>query len=221
MKLNNLIEVETLSIVVVGDINPTIIQPFWLFSKKLIREEEASNASIEIIHNEIVKWELDWVSLEITKNRCQLKTNKKPYFDLTRDLAASIFKILKETPLHSLGINHIYDLSLQNKEQYYKFGNSLSPLNNWDDSLNDPRLLQLEIIENERKDNYRGKYRIRVSPADKNISFGVSININDHYVFQNENSNNGMGIIQILETKWEYSFQRSEKIVNNLLEKIL
>ena len=54
----NILEIETFSIVFVGDFNPVILQPFWLANKGLIRESEATNAKVEVIHNEVVKFEL-------------------------------------------------------------------------------------------------------------------------------------------------------------------
>jgi len=141
--LERYLQIETLSIVFIGDFNPVILQPFWLANKNLIREDEASNANVEIIHNDIVKFDLDWVVIEITKNRCQFRTNKSPYFEAVKDLATSVFRILKETPIKALGINHVFDLSLRNAEEYYEFGNVLTPLNIWSDSLNKPRLLNL------------------------------------------------------------------------------
>jgi hypothetical protein len=95
------LQIKTMSIVLIGDFNPVIIQPFWLASRKLIREQEAQNAHVEIIHNELVKFELDWVSIEITKNRFEAKSSQEPYFDPMRDLCVGIFEFLRETPIKS------------------------------------------------------------------------------------------------------------------------
>ncbi len=58
------LEAYTLSIVFVGDFNPAIIQPYWLANKKLIREQEAENAKVGILHNEITKFNIDWATIE-------------------------------------------------------------------------------------------------------------------------------------------------------------
>jgi len=225
MRLPNLavidkyLQKESVSIVFLGEFNPVILQPYWLHSKDLIREEEAKNAKVGIIHTEIVKYELDWVSFEISKQRCEFKTNKAPYFDPIKDLASSVFKILKETPIKSLGINHIYDLSLPNQDAYYEFGNILSPLKIWRDSLNDPRLLQLEIFEKDRKDNQEGQYRVRVTPTDENITNGVTVNINDHFDLNNNQNGINMEMVNCLEQNWTNSITRAKDIVEQLLSK--
>lgn len=219
MLLDKYLQKESISIVFLGEFNPVILQPFWLHSKDLIREEEANNAKIGIIHPEIMKYELDWVSIEISKQRCEFKTNKAPYFDPMKDLAASVFKILRETPIKSLGINHIYNFTLPNQETYYEFGNILSPLNIWSDSMNDPRLLQLEILEENRKDGLEGQYRVRVSPTDENISNGVSVNLNDHYDIKNDQKGINMEMVECLEQNWAKSINRAKDVVEQLLSK--
>ncbi len=221
MSIEKYLQKESLSIVFLGDFNPVILQPFWLFHKGLIREEEASNAKIGVIHNEIVKYELDWVSIEISKQRCEFTTTKSPYFDPMKDLSASVFKILKETPIKSLGINHIFDLKLPNSEVYYEFGNKLCPLSNWEGSLKDPRLLQLEILEKERKDCLSGQYRIRITPAYPKMDYGVSININDHYDLEHGQNGVNMEIVKRLEENWNISIIRAKETVENILLKAI
>jgi len=48
--LNDYLQIHAISIVFLGDFNPKIIQPFWLVNKKLIREQEGTEAKIEVIH---------------------------------------------------------------------------------------------------------------------------------------------------------------------------
>lgn len=222
MKIDQIFEkylqIESLSVVLIGDFNPVIFQPFWLANKCLIREDEAKNAIIDVIHNEIVKYELDWISIQISKNRCEFKTSKAPYFDPLKDLIVGIFKILNETPINSFGINHVYDFSLQTPEQYYNFGKKLTPLEFWNDDLNDPRLNQLEIIENERKDGQDGKRRISIETSTQSISFGIAIKINNHFALASKDFKNDF--IPVLERNWSNSFEESKSIIENLLNKI-
>lgn len=221
MKIDQILEkylqIESLSIVIVGDFNPVIFQPFWLANKCLIREDEAKNAVIDVIHNEIVKYDLDWVNIQITKNRCEFKT-KVPYFDPLKDLIVGIFKILNETPIKLFGINHLYDFSLQTPEQYYNFGKELTPLEFWNDNLNDPRLNQLEIIENIRKDGQNGKRRIIIGPSTQSIPFGIAIKVNNHFDLVSKDFK--IDFIPVLEKNWSNSFEESKSIIENLLNKI-
>jgi hypothetical protein len=209
------LEIETLSIVLIGDFNPIILQPFWLANKGLIRENEAENAKVEVIHEEVVKYSIDdWAYLEATKNRFEVKTSKKPYFEIIKDLTSSIFKILRETPIKSLGVNHIYDCKMPNEESYIKLGHKLTPLSFWDENFNDPRLNALELIETKRKDTEKGHRRLRVTPTGPELKFGVSVNVNNHFDLKIEKGY--INAFSQLEKYWENSFIDAEAIAKNL-----
>jgi len=218
--IDKYLQVEAKSIVFVGDFNPVIIQPFWLANKKLIREEEAINAKIDVIHNELVKYSLDWADIEINKFRCEFRTSKSPYFEPLKDLAVNVFRILKETPIRQLGINHIYDFSLVNQKKMYDFGNRLCPLNMWNESLEKPRVLHVEVQEPKRRDGKNGVVRVRVTPSDKKIDFGVTININDHYDLGTDERGTNLEIVKILEENWSTSNKRVSEIIENLFTKL-
>jgi len=215
MLLDRFLQIETFSLVAIGDFNPVIFQPFWMSSKGLIRDEEAKNAVVDIVHNEILRFELDWLKIEITRTRCEFTTAKEPYFEPLKDLAIGIFEILKETPIKSYGLNHIYDLAFNTDSQYFEIGNKLTPLDLWKEDIKSPRLFQLEIFENERKDGLDGYRRIRITPSDKSISFGVAVNINDHFNI------NKLDFTTHLEENWNNSFVQAKCIVENMLNKIV
>lgn len=218
--LHDYLQVYRLSIVLTGEFNPVIVQPFWLASKKLIREAEATTAKVQIIHNDIVQFDLDWVSIEITKRRFEFKTSQEPYFEMVKDLAISIFEILNETPITALGINHIKHYSLRDAAQFYSFGDRLAPLSNWS-FLEGPRLFNLEIVEVNRPDALNGNYRIRIYPSDSDGRFGVVFNINDHYAFSSGNSkSNSSDAVKTLASQWKNSSDQAQFVINSLWEKI-
>jgi hypothetical protein len=214
--IDKYLKFETISIVIVGEFNPAIFQPMWFANKKLIREIEAINVLNLLVHNEMVRFDLDWLNIEVTRNRCVFVTSKDGHFEPLKDLVTDIFKILNETPIQSFGINHTFELTLETESKYVMFGSKLTPLNYWEDYCNEPRLLQLEILEKERKDIKGASRRIRILPSDSKykIPFGVSINVNNHF----ELSNNKIGFL--IEDNWDNTKNESKKIVNNLLKKI-
>lgn len=207
-----------LSIVLVGDINPVIIQPFWLVNKGLIQETEGENTNVEVIHNEIVKFELDWVSFEITRQRIQLRTSKESHFPMIRDLIVSIFKILKDTPLKNLGINHIMHFEFK-EDTYLNLGKGLAPFENWTDIMSNPRLQQIEMTDQPRQDGYRGHYRVRIAPSELIRPFGVSMNINDQYNRQ-EQTLGSIELITILNSAWADSLSRAKNTHEQLWQKL-
>jgi len=219
--LKDYLQVRIVSIVFIGDFNPIIVQPFWLASKKLIKEKEAVDINVELIHNELNRFDLGWANIEITKKRFEIRTSKEPYFETVKDLVLSIFSILSETPIEGLGINHIFHFALPNKVRYYEFGNKLAPLNKWEGVLHDPRVLQFEITEQVRRDKLPGYLRVKINPSDQNLQFGVSININDHYSLnQGENGRKGE-LVTRLRDNWTHSFNRADEIVDKLSDKLI
>lgn len=209
-------EIYDMSIVFVGNINPIIVQPLWLASKGLIQETEGENAKIEIVHNEIVKFQLDWVSFEITAQRLMVRTTKESFFPVIKDLAVSIFNILKDTPLNSLGINHILHFKLD-KAGYINIGKRLAPFDNWEGILSDPRLLQLEMTDQPRNDGFSGQYTVSITPSVLIRPYGVTININDHFDEVGNVSGSG-AIIEILNRSWQTSLNRAGKTYTKLWE---
>lgn len=206
------LQIEARSVVLIGNFNPLIFQPAWFSQKELIQEEEARSAVIEIIHPEITKFNIgDWLNFEVTVNRCSFTTAKEPYFEPIKDLVFGIFSILRETPISALGINNTFNLLLHNYENNYKFGSTLTPLDIWDQKIKKPRLLRLEIIEEERIDNFRRS--ISITPSNQKM--GISININNDYKIKKIES-----VLDILSSKWDEHSTEARNIVNDLLRKI-
>ena len=114
-------EIIELSLVFIGDFNPSIFHPSWLVQNDLIKETEGDNADINIVHKNASKFSIDSAEFDISRSRFQIKTARESYFESVRDLGFSIFKILNETPLRGLGINYNYHYKLNSKD-YLEIG---------------------------------------------------------------------------------------------------
>lgn len=203
-----------LSIVLVGDFNPSIFHPSWLAQKELIKETEAENAEVDIISKNASVFGVDSASFEITPSRFQIKSSQEPYFEALRDLAFSIFKILNETPIRSMGINHIYHYQL-NEKTYINVGKNLCPFDRWKGVLEVPRVLKLDMYQHDRNDEFQGSLRVILSPSEKLDKFGFKINVNDHYE-NTSTSPNGEDLIKILSNRWNKSYKQSQEMTENL-----
>lgn len=210
------LETYKLGIVIIGRFNPSIIQPFWLAQKKLIRENEAQNAKINVIHNEITQFNIGWAEFEITSQKFQITTSLEPYFEPVKDLVIEIFKILKETPITSFGVNHMLYFDLRDNDRFYNFSNKLVPLNNFDNYLQEPKLHLLTITEKKRKDKLEGEYNIIIQTPDIKMAsnFGILININDHLVC------NDQDFVKIFNENWNVSATKSQDRINLLWKNI-
>lgn len=220
--LKDFFELHHIGVVFLGSFNPVIIQPFWLANKKLIRDVEAKNAVVDIVHQDITRFSLDWLTIEVTPNRFTLKTTQEPFFEPMKDLILSLFSILQETPLQAVGINHLRYYALPNEERYYGFGDKLVPLSLWKEALVDPRLINLEIVEQKRKDKLPGSFSIKIQPSDLQLStpFGVLITTNDHLGLSSPKGEREGEIIETFSNNWASSLQRSSEVINSIDSKL-
>lgn len=220
MAIKEKLQISIINIVLIGDFNPIIFQPAWLANKGLIRENEADSVNLELIHKELVRYKLDWAELEITNSRFYIQTSKEAYQESIRDLVIGIFKTyLKETPIKALGINHLLHYQLSEQERF-NFGNKLVPLNNWNEFFTDPKVLEVEILDNKRLDNNNGYYRVSITPSDLIPKDGVVINFNDHFSIKESESGTKGEIVKILEDSWESSLKMANDISEYLWKKV-
>lgn len=209
-------QINVLSVVVIGDFNPVIIQPYWLVSKKLIKEEEAESAKVELIHNELVQFHIkDWLYVQVTRERLEVRTAQEPYFDAVRDLVVSIFAYLKETPLRALGVNHTRHYSIGEK-QYYELGDRIAPLSNWDKLFKKPEVLSVEILQKGESNRPGGEIRLKIQPSDSlKKSFSFMTNVNDHSVVSDAKV-----LVALLKENWQSTFKLADEI-ETTMEKLI
>lgn len=211
------LQIHTVSIVFAGNFNPSIIQPFWLAHRKLVGEKEAESAKIHIVHKQLVRFELDWFFIEVNEGRLELKTNKEPYFEPLKDLAVGIFSWIKETPVVALGINHIFDIALKDSDQNDSVAYNLVNLKSFEDILKKPRLLNLNVVEQQRNDGLNGSYSIRISPSNQTTSkYGLNLNINDNYSLAPGQTGRNGEILKIFSENWGQSNSRAETVVESV-----
>lgn len=211
----------TISIVLLGNFNPSIITPFWLAHKGLVREIEAEVAEVDVIHPNISKFTIpDWLSVEASQNRIEFKTNKESHFEILRDLVVSIFSNLGETPLNAFGINHLSHFSLRDKDEYEKFGYWLSPVEKLGSLLKKPKLQSIQFRETKLDEDDNGLITFTISPSDLlHDRKSVVFNTNHHFVV-NDTNNDADKVIRLLVRKWDSSFKRANELNKLLWEKV-
>jgi len=112
---NYSLQSEAASIVLVGSFNPAIFHPEWLLRHSLISEDDNKGAKVEIVHNQLSKFSLEWLFIDVMHEKLIARTNDSSYFSPMRDLMSSALKILEHTPIGKMGIN--LDLSYKIDEE--------------------------------------------------------------------------------------------------------
>lgn len=210
-------EISALSVVLRGSFNPQIFQPAWFASEKLLRQEESDAAKIQLIHSQVVLFDLEWLRLHVDYNRFLAATEKESEFDSLRDLVLGTFRILRHTPINQMGINLEMHFRMPSEEDWHTVGHRLAPKEPWAGILEKPGMLTV-VMEGHRTDGFKGIIHVRVEPSLR-VHPGVFISVNDHYeVKDSTNSHGSDEITDIFENSWRTSIERSKKIINSILE---
>ena len=127
----------------------------------------------------------------------------------------SVFNILQETPVSAFGINSTMHFRLK-LEDYTGFGDFLAPVSHWNNTFNDPKLLQMEILETERGDKQDGLYRFRIQASDLIRPSGVSTNLNNHL---NVKSKRALDMVRLLKENWQPTIDFNNSIITDLWKK--
>jgi hypothetical protein len=217
------LEIDGLSIVLIGSFNPSIFHPQWLVAQGLISQTEAkeNEKDIQIVSQQVSSFKLNMGDLSITPQRFQVITTKSPYFEKIRDLVIGMFEILQHTPIFQMGINWERHYKFQNDELWHEFGHKLAPQEPWKNVLTKPGLFSLQI-QSQRTDSNNGHVLVTVAPSQGfSIKYGTFLQVNDHFDVQHlVKSDPSIGcipILKLLKENWYESQKLRDKIVKEII----
>src|SRR4051812_28865922 len=93
------------SIVMVGALNPAIFQPMWFAVHGLIGQQDAENAEIGVIHNDLTQFRASNLRIQVEPQRfiISCETAHRPRL---KDLVVECFgNLLPHTPISMFGLN--------------------------------------------------------------------------------------------------------------------
>jgi hypothetical protein len=173
-------EVEGLSLVFVGEFAPQLIQPSWLARLGLLSETEADAADVQVISSEVTQFDVDWLEIQVTRQKLQLQTTLSHSFIALHDIGSGILKSLPFARVVGMGINHDAHFRLKSEEIWHSIGHRLAPKKLWERVTKSPGLNSL-LIEGQRSDDRPGKYNFRVEPSRLVKPHALFASVNDHY----------------------------------------
>ncbi|MFF3376217.1 hypothetical protein ACFYXF_25090 [Streptomyces sp. NPDC002680] len=207
---------DQISIVLVGSFNPKIFQPAWFAAQGLIRQEEATEANIEIVNNDICIFESSWFRVEIFNERWALLSRATPAVETLRDLAVGTFSVLRHAPVKKVGLNAHGHYTMPSREALDNFGHAIAPKEDfWLPVMEDPRLLSL-TVRGERTDGFTGGVRGKIEPSGR-IQDGLFVEVNDE--FTNSEADSAEWAIKTLSEQWENHRNRVASIRENIVSK--
>lgn len=221
-------EITSVSLVMVGSFNPSILTPAWFAWCGLLSEKTVNIADLKVAHPQITEFEAEWLNLQVVPERFSISTTQSPFVRL-RDLAARIFREhLPHTPLRAMGINREVHFSVKSSEVRDKIGRSLAPIEPWgewgkklepDGDHGGMTSLTMTQVNLEGRPP-GGHISVTVEPSSRvgEKRTGIYVRVNDHYEIENPERDMATNeIVTFLENSFDESIQRADRIIDHLM----
>lgn len=232
------LEIDGTSIVILGGFNPPIFSPAWLRLHRLIGEEEADKAEIQVITPPIAVFSTDWVHVDVRRDRLTISTAMSQDVDRLRDLAVSVLQILPEVPVAALGINKDVHWRAASEASFHQFGDTLAPKQFWKRNMVLPGTAGMQI-QGIRPDEWAGWINVIVQRSSMVSPCGIYAQVNDHFWLKkverqpvtrdefSELSENNLVpaahrdliplALEILRDRWNSRLERSAAVIADLV----
>jgi len=217
--MNNFkLTVQETSIVLVGSFNPAIFHPEWLLRNKLISEDDIKDQEVEIVHNDISRFSLAWIAIQVERDRFVGRTNDPSQIIPLKDLVVSIFKILEHTPITKMGMNYMVSYKMANEGDWHKVGHILAPKSIWEETLNKPVGMKSLSVECPRDDDFKGYINVSISPGGLE-KLTVNITVNNHIEISEEGES--LSPTKILMNYWDNAIKYAKTVAETTIKKAL
>lgn len=215
---------EGIQIVVVGAFNPAIFHPQWFARKDLMSDAEAEAAMLEVCHSDVTKFSTDWYDLEVLQKRLTIRTKHIGRAEELRDLLASTFLVLKETPIEALGFNREGLFRASSEKWWHLVGDTLAPKDVWEGIFPASKLgMKAVEIQGVRDDGLVGERLVRAFPVfgsgEKNSNFAFAFNSHIEVATSIEEKK-ASDLYEIFMNYFEPEMDLANKIFFSILERI-
>ena len=221
-------EITGVSLVMLGHFNPAIFTPAWFGWHGLLSERTAEIADTQIVHPQIAMFNADWLNLHVQPESFLINTTQAPFIRL-RDLAVRIFREhLPHIPLKVLGINREVHFPLRSFGEQNRLGRLLAPVEPWgdwgkklesDEEQGGMTSLTMTQINPEGRP-LGGRVNVVVQPSNQigRGRPGVYVQVNDHYIIENVESQMGTReIVMLLEDNFDESLRCADQIIDHIM----
>jgi hypothetical protein len=210
------IEKQGMSVVMIGAFNPTIFQPRWLGSLKLIREDEAENATIELIQSQVSDFKTDWFRMQVLDKRFLIQSLDATHPESIRDLAIGIFSLLPHTPVNRMFISRWFHYEMESENAWHDVGNKLAPKDYWLPFVKNPGLRSI-MMEGKRAGIEDGTLFVRIEPSSVVIP-GIFIEVTEQYIVSADGEpGNAQWVRERLTKHWEEMMEYAVVVADGLV----
>lgn len=219
------VSAEEMTVVLVGDFNPKIFHPMWFAHHNILRESEATEASIEVVHADVASFSIEWLTVQVLRDRFTAAIKADVYRKHLGDLVQNVFTLLSHSPVRQMGINASYRLRFKSEDDWHGFGHFLAPKSPWADVLTSPGMRSI-AMRGRRNDDLVGHINVTIDP-DLRTRSDALVRINDHYESPNLHDEKrspvegATWVLSVLRDDFDSSYNRSVELINQLVSKFM
>lgn len=119
------------SVVVIGDMNPSIFSPAWVRRYIDLRIDDGSEAEVQVIHPEIADFMLCDLRFTVERNRLTLRSMVHDLELLVAITQQMFGEVLSHTPIWAYGVNLECHVDFGSFEKRNELGRRLCPIEPW------------------------------------------------------------------------------------------
>lgn len=189
VKLSKTPSEEVYEIELQGSFIPEKFDPLWFVRNKLLGETEAKESNIiDITPGSQTIFSTKFIQFYIEKDTFSVSTKDLLTFDLVKDMAISVAKILKDSINLSYSINMKLHFSFKLEKDLRRVLNNLNTLDSWKNIIDSPQVHSLRIIEEKKLEKKALDRVISLFPCNRSdMRNTIHLYINN---IQELNSNN-------------------------------
>lgn len=180
---------ESVSIVVLGKLEPIYIHRRWMMERNIItgQEYEDSKNKPTILNDSISAFSIgNDKKVYCDRDRFQIECADPTAAQRIADICDEALKLYKPEQLKAIGINATLDFTFHSSEDSFRFGNNFVPLEQWKQLMPDPRVGSFSVqdnIENPSSVTPRRAINIASVGQDKRSRLPVvKISMNNHFI---------------------------------------
>jgi hypothetical protein len=215
-------EAEGLQVMVIGSFNPAIFHPEWFLRQKLVGEEDAKQAQVDVVGREVTDIQLCGMKLLCLDDRFSLGISNISHAARLQDFLLQIFALLPHIPITACGINPYAHYLVGDTEYWHKIGDTLVPKELvWKELFKERPGMQSLTIKVLRKGDFPGEVNLTVEPSAK-FNPGIFIRSNYHYPVTSGAVHSGASelILKFLKAEWNTACAMARVVANQILDKI-
>ena len=190
-------------------------------------EEDVESAALQVVHNQVTDFQVNWFDLQVTPDRFSIETTIAPQI-LIQDLVAKMFgELLPHPPIRALGINSSAHVKARDKEELNRIGTTLAPPSAWgpwreklDLDSDSGGMSSLKMSQFSPDDRPAGSaINITVEPSKRmgKEQLGVYVGINHHFEIDSENADSSRSLMKVFDQYYDNCIDMSNEILNHIM----